>query len=139
MYCRIITGKIAVRELKLGYSANVIKCGLACDKTKIEFPALPEEEFNEVVYSISNHSQKDYMIEIVPPNPKVSGITVNPLVNVIKSGSGTLVSMRYNSKFRDLSYQVMENLNKSRAEAVHSDISGMVKVNKKLAARMKAR
>lgn len=52
IYCRMITGKICVRELKLGYMVNVIKCPLVPDKQKIEFPSLPETEFNEVVLTV---------------------------------------------------------------------------------------
>ena len=44
------------------------------------------------------------MIEIVPPNFKLSGLTVNPLVNTLKAGGGALVSLKYSSKFRDLSH-----------------------------------
>jgi hypothetical protein len=84
----MITGKICVRELKLGYSVSVTKCPLIPDKQKIEFPALPETEFNEVVLTVSNNSQKDYIIEVVPPNPKLSGLVVNPLVNTVKAGGG---------------------------------------------------
>lgn len=137
---RVITGKICVRELKLGYIANVTKCPLAIDKRKIEFPALPETEFNEVVFSISNTSQKDYIVEMVPPNPRISGLMVNPLVSIIKAGSGALVSMRYNSKFRDLTYKVMEDLGKPlRSDNGKDQIAGLVSINKKLAARLEAK
>lgn len=80
IYCRIITGNICVRELKVSYSAIVTKCPIIIDKMKIEFPALPETEFNEVVLAVNNASSKDYMFEMVPPNPKISGIIINPLV-----------------------------------------------------------
>lgn len=32
IYCKMITGKICARELKIGYSVNVSKCPLAADK-----------------------------------------------------------------------------------------------------------
>ena len=44
------------------------------------------------------------MIELVPPNPKLSGIMVNPLVQNLASGKSTLVSVKYTSKFRDLTH-----------------------------------
>jgi len=50
------------------------------------------------------------VIECVPPNYKLSGIMVNPLVSNLKAGGSTLVSLKYTSKFRDLTYQAMENL-----------------------------
>ena len=86
IYCRVITGKICARELKINYVANVLKCPIYSDKKKIEFQALPETEFGEVVLSVINSSQKDYVIEIVPPNPRISGIVVNPLVKQLKGG-----------------------------------------------------
>jgi hypothetical protein len=76
----MITGLIQARELKLGYSVNVSKCPLSSDKKKLEFPALPEKEFAEIVLTLSNTSTKAYTIELVPPNPKLSGLMVNPLV-----------------------------------------------------------
>ena len=50
------------------YTGTVIKCPIRTDKTKIEFPCLPETEFNEVVVQVSNDSNKTYMVETVPPN-----------------------------------------------------------------------
>jgi len=53
---RLVTGNICSREIKLPYQANVTKCPLSCDKSRIEYPALPENENFEVVFEISNHS-----------------------------------------------------------------------------------
>jgi hypothetical protein len=49
VYCRLITGKICAREIKINYTANVMKCPIVADKRKIEFQALPQTEFGEVV------------------------------------------------------------------------------------------
>lgn len=77
---------------------------------------------------------------MVPPNPRLSGLMINPLVSIIKPGSGTLVSLRYNSKFRDLTYQVMEDLSKpQRSDKNNEIVPGLVNVNKKLAARLEAK
>jgi hypothetical protein len=59
VYCRMITGKICAKELKINYMANVMKCPIVSDKRKIDFQALPETEFGEVVLSLTNHSQKE--------------------------------------------------------------------------------
>lgn len=50
----MITGKICARELKINYLANVMKCPIVADKRKVEFQALPETEFGEVVLSLTN-------------------------------------------------------------------------------------
>jgi hypothetical protein len=56
------------------------------------------------------------MIEVVPPNSQLSGLTVNPLVNTLKAGGGSLVSIRYNSKFRDLTFAALDAINNPKTE-----------------------
>lgn len=88
--------------------ASVSKCPIASDKRKIEFPALPETEFAEVVLQLNNSTQKEYIVELVPPLNAVSGLTVNPLVKNLKPGRATLVQIKYDSNFRDLTHQGLE-------------------------------
>lgn len=90
--------------MKLPYTCNVLKCPIQTDKSKIEFLSLPETEFSEIVLQISNDSTKSYMVEIVPPNLKMSGLLINPLVTELKAGKSALVCIRFNSEFRDLTY-----------------------------------
>lgn len=78
------------------------------------------------------------MVEIVPPNPRVSGLMVNPLVSIIKQGGGALVSLKYNSKFRDLTHAIMSTLSQPLPDE-KAGVAGLVNVNKKLAARLEAR
>lgn len=86
----------------------MIKCPIKIDKSRIEFVSLPETEFSEVVMQLTNDSSKDYIIELVPPNLKISGLLINPLVTDLKAGKSSLVCIRYNSEFRDLSYARMQ-------------------------------
>ena len=95
VYVRFITGDIQSREVKVPYVANVVKCPLTTDKAKIEFPALPENENKEIVLELKNSSQKNLMVELVPPNFKLSGLIVNPLVAPLAGGKSTLVSVKY--------------------------------------------
>jgi len=92
----------------------VTKCPLSVDKQKIEFPALPENEFKEVVFEIRNNSQKNYMTEVVPPNLTLSGILVNPLVVPLAAGRSALVSVKYHSKFRDFNAVTLDELYKPK-------------------------
>ena len=74
---------------------------------------------------------------MVPPLKEVSGLTVNPLVKPIEGGKSTLISIKYNSEFRDLTYTKMNEIIKP---AMDSQIAnGMVKEvkNKKLAEKIK--
>ena len=48
---------------------------------------------------------------MVPPRNGVSGLTVNPLVKPIEAGKSTLVSVKFDSKFRDLTYSSYEEMN----------------------------
>ncbi len=48
--CRIITGDICAREIKLRYEVNISKCPFKFDKAGIQFPRLPEGETDEVVF-----------------------------------------------------------------------------------------
>ena len=104
LFVRLITGKLSAREIKLPYTCSVVKCPIRTDKSKIEFLSLPETEFSEVVVQVTNDSTKNYLVELVPPNLKVSGILVNPLVTDLKAGRSALICIRYNSEFRDLTY-----------------------------------
>ena len=72
----------------------------------------------------------------MPPHPTLSGLIVNPLVKDLEAGKATLVSIKYNSKFRDLTHKALEDV----INPVDQPIApiGMVKVNRKLAARLAA-
>lgn len=115
-----------------------MKCPIVSDKSKIEFPCLPETEYSEVVLQLNNESNRNFTFEVVPPNPKVSGIIVNPLVKPLPANRSTLVSIRYESAFRDLGYWTMKDLNKPQEEETAP--KGLIQGarNKKLEARIKA-
>jgi hypothetical protein len=100
--------------LKLPYIANVSKCPLVADKSKLEFPALPENEHKEIVLEIKNSSQKNLMMEVVPPNFQLSGLIVNPLVVPLSAGRSTLLSVKYHSKFREFTASALEDLYKPK-------------------------
>ncbi len=77
------------------------------------------------------------MIEVVPPNFQLSGLMVNPLVVPLAAGRSTLLSVKYHSKFRDLTAAVLEDLFKPKlGEATDTLPKGMVARNRKLAERI---
>lgn len=76
---------------------------------------------------------------MVPPNPKLSGLMVNPLVQSLAAGKSTLVSVKYTSKFRDLTHQILSNVDRPEGAANEGPAPGMVTRNKKLAERLAAR
>lgn len=135
LFVRMITGKITAREIKLPYTCSVVKCPIKTDKSKIEFPCLPETEFSEVVVQVTNDSNKNYIVEIVPPNNQVCGLMVNPLVTDLKAGRSSLICIRYNSAFRDLTLKKMEELFKPKESMDNKP--GMGVRNKKLEEKIK--
>ena len=130
-----MAGKISAREIKLPFTCNVVKCPIITDKSKIEFPCLPENEFSEVVIQLTNESSKNYIVEVVPPHFSVCGINVNPLVSDLKANRSSLICIRYNSMFRDLTLKKMEELFKIK-ENSHVK-PGLGIRNKKLEERLK--
>ena len=52
----------------------------------------------------------------MPPNVKLSGLTVNPLVKKLASGASTLVSIKYDALFRDLTHSALESLKNPKKE-----------------------
>ena len=98
----MITGQLCARELKVPFVANVTRCPIQADKTKIEYQALPEGESKEIIVELRNTSQKMMMIELVPPNFQLSGLIINPLVIPMSQGRQALVSIKYVAGFRDL-------------------------------------
>jgi hypothetical protein len=71
---------------------------------------LPENESKEVVFEIKNTSNKNYMVEAVPPNLTLCGLIVNPLVIPLGAGKSSLMSFKFNSKFRDFNAQTLDEL-----------------------------
>ena len=112
---------------------NVTKCPITSDRYKIEFPCLPEGEFAESVIELTNVSAKNYTFEAVPPMNTLSGLTVNPLVQPIEAGKSTLVSVKFDSKFRDLTYQSYEDI-MAPVKTLSTKSTGIAKAgrNKKL-------
>lgn len=62
---------------------------------------------------------------------------VNPLVKELPAGKGTLVSLKYTSHFRDLTNKKLTEINQAKGK--FEVPPGMVKVNKKLQARIEAK
>jgi hypothetical protein len=114
-----------------------MKCPIESDKSKIEFPCLPETESAEVVLQLNNTSSKNYTFEVVPPKPSVSGIIVNPLFKPLPANKSTLVSIKYESAFRDLTYWTMQEM-EPEAESLlaKGPEKGAPKPNKRIQARV---
>jgi len=66
------------------------------------------------------------------------GLTVNPLVKPIEAGKSTLVSIKFDSKFRDLTYSSYESITAPQM-AMETKATGIAKTgrNKKLEDKMR--
>lgn len=97
---------------------------------------MPESEFNEVVLELTNTYSRPFTFELVPPHYAVSGLTVNPLVKSLEAGRSTLVSIRYDSKFRDADYKMMQQI--MAPETAETKNTGLVNFrNKRLEEKIK--
>ena len=69
----------------------------------------------------------------MPPTKEISGLTVNPLVKPIEAGKSTLVSVKFDSKFRDLTYAAYEEMTAPK-KSEETKATGLAKTgrNKKL-------
>lgn len=69
----------------------------------------------------------------MPPTKEISGLTVNPLVKPIEAGKSTLVSVKFDSKFRDLTYAAYEEMTAPK-KSEETKATGLSKTgrNKKL-------
>ena len=74
---------------------------------------------------------------MVPPHSGVSGLVVNPLVKPLEAGKSTLIEIKYDAKFRDLTYSRMNEI--FRPKIPEATVNGLVAGprNKKLEARIK--
>lgn len=85
---------------------------------------------------MNNQSQKEYVVELVPPLQALSGLSVNPLVKTLPAGRATLVSIKYDSDFRDLSHASLDAALNPKKQEQFEIPAGLVAVNKKLAAKI---
>ena len=123
------------------FVANVTRCPIQADKTMIEYQSLPEGESKEMIVELRNNSPKMMLVELVPPNFQLSGITVNPLVIPMSSGRKALVSIRYNAAFRDLTASSLADIYKPKPKNTDGENEdgmprGLVTRNKKIAERL---
>ena len=137
----MITGQICAREIKVPYVANVTRCPITADKTKLEYQALPEGESKEIVVELRNTSGKVMMVELAPPNFALSGLLVNPLVIPMAQGRQALVSVKYVAGFRELTAAAVQDQHKAKPKAADGENEegmprGLVNRNKKIAERL---
>ena len=62
LICKIITGKISTREIKIPFNCEVISCPLEFSTYKINYPVLQEEESYLTNFEIKNNSKDETMI-----------------------------------------------------------------------------
>ena len=75
---------------------------------------------------------------MAPPLPAVSGLTVNPLVKNLKPGKATLVQIKYDSDFRDLTHANLEAALNPKKNGDNNMPPGLVKVNPRLKKKIDA-
>ena len=128
IFWRIVTGDIWSREVKINYKANVVKLPLKVSHSLVEFPGLPEKEIVEFVTQIENPTQKTFMVELIPPKQRLSGIMITPVVMQIPPQKSNLVSIKFKAEFREFSAQILEKLKKDEEQARRDkEVQGIIK------------
>lgn len=107
---KIVTGTIAVKQIKMGYKAEVYKCPLKFNPLKIEFPALQIGESNSHIISIRNFSAKDYECEFFLPFFQICGFKLTPMWFKLKKGKSIEIKMEYHSQMRKMGAFTLQEL-----------------------------
>jgi len=128
------TGKISARELRLPWSINIVKCPIKFSSCFLDMPSLPLEESVEQTISVVNTTGKPYNIELSPPEYQVSGIRITPMVAKLDPGQSTIVSIRYNSAFRDLEYNTLQKVNEQNLDKENKTLGLLKKMEEDEAA-----
>lgn len=104
IYFRVKTGTICAKEFKLPYTTNLKFAPIKFTSSKLEFPSTPVGEETEFITTLVNSSMKQaYAIEIVPPDPAISGLTITPIVlKRFAPDQSQKIVVKFNSEFRDL-------------------------------------
>ena len=127
VYCRLVTGDICSREVKINYKVNIMRLPLKLAHKLIEFPGLPEKEEVEIVTQIQNPTSKTYMVELLPPKPQLSGIMLTPVVIQIPPQKASLISIKYKAAFREFNAQTMVKIRKDEETAQKArEVQGIV-------------
>ena len=127
IFCRLVTGDICSREVKVNFKANVIRMPLKISKTLIIMPPLPEKESVEIITQIENPTSKTYSVVLIPPNTKLSGLMITPVVMQIQPQKSKLVSIKFNSEFRDFNRTILEEIKEAELKfKKEQEIKGLV-------------
>lgn len=79
--CKIITGKISTREVKIPFSCEVVQCPLEFSCYKIDYPVLQIEENYLSNFEIKNVSHEEQVFEFFHLEYQISGLSILPLVH----------------------------------------------------------
>jgi hypothetical protein len=128
VFCRLITGDICSREVKLNFKVNVMRLPLKLSNAQIEFPGLPEKETVEIVTQIENPTQKTYIVELMPPKHQLSGIMLTPVVMQIPPHKSALVSIKFTSAFREFNAMTLQKIQNDEDKARRTkNVKGLVR------------
>lgn len=78
--CKIITGTIQARDIRIPYFAEIKKCPIELSAQKIDFRVLQIDESYSMNLSVKNVSFKDIIYEFFLPMFDICGIKMTPMV-----------------------------------------------------------
>lgn len=107
---KIVTGNIAVNQLKLPYRAAVIKCPLKFSSLKLDFPTLQIDEKSSHLLIIKNYSAKTYICEFYLPYFEICGLKISPMVFKLNKGKSVELNIEYFSFMKKMKYTTTKKL-----------------------------
>jgi len=101
--CKIITGNIATKDLRLPYSCDIMKCPLEFSAMKIDIPVMQVDEMFNTTLMIKNTAYKTMIFEFFLPKFEVCGLKLTPMVERIKPEESVEINIEYQSFFKKIS------------------------------------
>lgn len=112
LYCKIITGNISTKEIKIPYTTDILKCPLDFQAKRIDIQALQIDETFSTSVKVTNITQHDILFEFFLPEHEICGLKINPMVAQVKANSKIDIFIEYTSKFRKLKAGMLEQIRK---------------------------
>lgn len=105
-----MTGKIATKEIRIPYVADIMKSPLEFSAMKIDMQVLQIDENVNTTLQIQNKSSKDMIFEFFLPYYEICGLKMTPMVSRLRPNETVEIILEYWSFFKKLKPFTMQQL-----------------------------
>lgn len=127
---KVITGTISTKEIRINYTADIIKCPLLFSAYKVDFPVLQVEEKASTIIDIKNLTNQEMIYEFCLTEFEVSGLKVAPMVGKIEPNKLAQINLEYYSFYKKLGPFTMDELKKKFQNDTSRNIELLMKKKK---------